>query len=262
MEANEFVAEVYRRMSLRRSENNVLAIQPDDFENDPQSKTAAFQYKSVLPKEKEAKILDIGFGSGWFLSACTHLGYTNLYGADFGGKEKLDKVCNHTDALKGVFDIENNIADFLSENKEKYDFIHMSHVIEHIPKHSLIFVTDALYKSLNKGGKLFLKTPNMEGLCASSSMYVTLGHEYGFCGSNLESLLNICGFDDVMVHEFPAYAPTVKQKLGLLIRIPFITYNRILHRLFGVNHGDQFGSELIVSGTRMNFPPLFDERYR
>ena len=30
-----------------------------------------------------------------------------------------------------------------------------------------------------------LRTPNMEGPCANFSLYVSLAHEYGFCGSNL-----------------------------------------------------------------------------
>jgi 2-polyprenyl-3-methyl-5-hydroxy-6-metoxy-1,4-benzoquinol methylase len=37
----------------------------------------------------------------------------------------------------------------------------MSHVIEHIPKYSLLWVVDALYYALQPGGILMLRTPNM-----------------------------------------------------------------------------------------------------
>jgi hypothetical protein len=102
----------------------------------------------------------------------------------------------------------------------------------------------------------------MEGPCSSSSLYVTLAHEYGFCGSNLHSLLYICGFDDVRFHRFAIYKPTLKQRLGAATRAPFLKFNEVRHRLFGVNRGGQFGSELVVSGKRGNTTPLLDPKYR
>jgi len=80
MEPHAFVAEVYRRMSLRhRSEQR----QPswEDVKNEPRVLQAASEVCSLLPANKSAAILDIGFGRGWFLAACLKLGYTNLAGA-------------------------------------------------------------------------------------------------------------------------------------------------------------------------------------
>ena len=94
----------------------------------------------------------------------------------------------------------------------------MSHVIEHVPKYSLLWVVDCLYGALRRGGSVLLRTPNMEGPCANSSMYVTLSHEYGFARSNLISLLDICGFDDVRLLQFPEHAPSLKQRVGNLLR--------------------------------------------
>jgi hypothetical protein len=102
----------------------------------------------------------------------------------------------------------------------------------------------------------------MEGPCANSSLYVTLAHEYGFAGSNLVSLLDICGFDDVRLVNFQVHAPTLKQGLGNLLRWPILQQSKLRHRLFGVNHGGQFGAELIVTGKRGAWPPYFDRRYQ
>jgi len=44
-----------------------------------------------------------------------------------------------------------------------------------VPKYSLLWVVDALYRALKRGGVLLLRTPNMEGPCATSSLYVTPG---------------------------------------------------------------------------------------
>ena len=151
------------------------------------------EYKDFLPQEKSAPILDIGFGQGWFLLACKKLGYTEVHGADFSVEPKA--ALRDQGAI--LHNIETDIGDFLANQPERYAFIHMAHVIEHIPKHSLFWLVDSLFYALQKAGTLFLRTPNMEGPAANSTYYVTLGHEYGFAGSNLQSLLDMCGFDDM-----------------------------------------------------------------
>jgi len=246
-----FVAEVYRRMSLRA----VAAKRQPPTEERINEVVA--EYRQFLPDDKNAAILDIGFGDGWFMAACLKLGYTNISGADFAPENKP--------YLKGwnvrLHKIETEIGDFLAMHPGEYDFIHMSHVIEHIPKYSLLWIVDALYQALKKGGTLFLRTPNMEGPCANSSYYVTLAHEYGFSGSNLTSLLSVCGFDDIRLHA-PSPPRGLRRQLGTLLRWPFLQESRIKDRLFGVNYGGHFGAELISTSRRGEFPPLFDEKYR
>ena len=260
LDPNHFVAEVYRRMSLRHAARKSRPNW-EETERDQTVLTAAHQYAPYLPVDKMARILDIGFGSGWFLAACLKLGYQNLFGADFGIQHK-DYIRDWASDRIAISEIRSNVGEFLSDKKEQFDFIHMSHVIEHIPKHSLFWVVDSLFWALRRGGTLLLRTPNMEGPCANSSLYVTLAHEYGFAGSNLVSLLDICGFDEVRLLNFQEHSPTFKQRFGSLLRWPFLKEARIRHRLFGVNHGGEFGPELIVIGKRGEWPPYFDPQYR
>lgn len=220
MEPHAFVEEVYRRMSLRhRRENAPVAW--NDFQNTSTVLQAEHELVGVLPSKKDAAILDIGFGSGWFLAACLKLGYRNLSGADFliGNKAYVNDWVPNAITLH---EIKGNIGTFLENKPEQYEFIHMSPVIEHVPKYSLLWVVDALYRALKPGGILLLRTPNMEGPSANSSLYVTLAHAYGFAGSNLASLLDICGFDDIRFRQFPTFRPTLKQRLGMALRKPFI----------------------------------------
>ncbi|HEV2469908.1 MAG TPA: methyltransferase domain-containing protein [Candidatus Sulfotelmatobacter sp.] len=260
MEPHDFIAEVYRRMALRRAAEHHRPNW-DEMQKNTMVLQAADQYESHLPEDKAARILDIGFGDGWFLAACLKLGYRNLSGADFNIQHK-GNVCDWAPGSITLHLIENNIGDFLADKPESYDFIHMSHVIEHIPKYSLFWIVDALYRALKPGGRLLLRTPNMEGPCANSSLYVTLSHEYGFAGSNLMSLLDISGFDEIRFLEFHERTPTLKQRLGNALRWPFLKASKFRNRLFGVNYGGQFSSELIVIAKRGTWPPYFDERYR
>jgi 2-polyprenyl-3-methyl-5-hydroxy-6-metoxy-1,4-benzoquinol methylase len=215
------------------------------------------EYRPVLPSNKDARILDIGCGNGWFAAACRELGYTNVCVADFDISRK-SYICDW-----GVtfYRIEKDIGAMLAQHQQEFDFIHMSHVIEHIPKYSLLWLGDAVYQALKKDGMVYLRTPNMEGPTPNSAFYVTLGHEYGFCGSNLALWLDVCGFDDVhFIH--PPPPRTLKQKLGALVRWPFLRMSKLKHRLFGANRGGQFGAELVVTAHRRDCQPFFSEQYR
>jgi hypothetical protein len=136
----------------------------------------------------------------------------------------------------------------------------MSHVIEHIPKYSLLYSVDSIYKSLEEEGILLLRTPNMEGPAANSSLFVTLTHEYGFSDSNLHSLLHITGFDEICFHNLKT--TTIKQFIGKYIRQPFLFYLKVKNRLFGVNHFGNYGSELIVTAQKKDYPTFFNEKFR
>jgi len=260
MEPNAFVAEVYRRMSLRHKTEQKRPCYAE-IENDSRVLLAKEEYAQVLPADKSCAILDVGFGAGWFLAACVALGYKNLSGADFAIGNK-SHIAGWTKESITLYEVETDIGTLLGSQPEEYDFIHMSHVIEHIPKYSLLWVVDALYQALKPRGTLLLRTPNMEGPTANSSLYVTLGHEYGFAGSNLKSLLDICGFDDIRFHNFSVPNPTIKQRIGVLLRWPFISQGRLRNRLFGANEGGQFGAELVVTGRRGNLQPLFSPQYK
>lgn len=219
------------------------------------------QYKPYLPQDRTAPILELGIGDGWFIAACLKLGYQKIYGADFGITHKHNIRAWAPDCVT-LFDIPSDIGEFLSDKEEQFQFIHLSHVIEHIPKYSLFWIVDAPYRALQYGGSILMRTPNMEGPSANSSFYVTLSHEYGFSGSNLISLLDLCGFDDVRLLTLPPYARTLKQRVGQVLRWPFLKESQLRHRLFGVNRGGQFGAELVVTGRRGSWPPYFDRRFK
>jgi 2-polyprenyl-3-methyl-5-hydroxy-6-metoxy-1,4-benzoquinol methylase len=257
MEPNAFVSEVYRRMAVRAAMRRTVDESPIAPTRE-RIQQVAKEYRALLPENKDSPILDIGYGDGWFMAACRQLGYRNVCGADFGVDEK--KYIKEWGVK--IYGIPNqDIGELLRGHREEFDFIHMSHVVEHISKYSLLWVVDALYQSLKRGGTLYLRTPNMEGPTPNSSYYVTLAHEYGFCGSNLKSLLDICGFDDVRLLR-PCRQSGIRQKLGALARWPFLLSSAARHRLFGVNYGRRFESELIVTARRRDCPPFFDEKYR
>ena len=260
MEPNKFITEIYRRMDMEDS-RYVGSIDPDLFLNNKFTKAAVKEYQKVLPKNKDKKILDIGCEMGTFSAACIHLGYKNIHCADFGAKHKLLKVSKEFPQIKGVYNIESTVGDFLGDSDEKFDFIHLSHVIEHIPKHSLLYLVDSIYKSLNRDGFFLARTTNMLGPISLHALFSTLGHEYGFTENNLSSLLKICGFEMIQFYKFkPDHS--LKQKLGNILRKLFYLKENLKYRLFLGAYPQEIGNELIVSGTRKDKPELFDKKFK
>jgi 2-polyprenyl-3-methyl-5-hydroxy-6-metoxy-1,4-benzoquinol methylase len=229
--------------------------------DDPRVRQAAHELRDCLPDDKQAAVLDVGFGGGAFLAACLRLGYTNLSGADFGIANKAHVKAWAPHAIH-LSEIQSDIGSFLADKPETFQFIHMSHVIEHIPKYSLFWVVDALYRALKPGGMLMLRTPNMEGPCANSSLYVTLAHEYGFSSSNLASLLDICGLDEICFHKNTPHHLPFKLKTGQAnpLAVPERKSDSALS--FGVSAHGHFDSELVVTARRNTFPPFFDAKHR
>jgi 2-polyprenyl-3-methyl-5-hydroxy-6-metoxy-1,4-benzoquinol methylase len=261
MDPNKFIAEVYRRMDLG-DPRYIDSMDPDTFLNNEATKLAVKQYQNVLPNDKDIKILDVGFGGGQFSSACIHLGYQNIHCADFGAVHKLLKVRKEFPQIKGSYDIESTVGDFLGDSDEKFDFIHLAHVIEHIPKHSLLYLIDSIYKSLNKGGTFFVRTPNMLGPIANYSLFVTLGHEYGFSENNLSSLLRLGGFEDLEIFNFLPEHKTLKQKSANILRKLFTFKDGLNYRLFNGVYPKELGIELVISGIKKDKPELFDKKFK
>jgi 2-polyprenyl-3-methyl-5-hydroxy-6-metoxy-1,4-benzoquinol methylase len=161
MDSHAFLAEVYRRLALRYAAEK-RRPKWSEIQKDVVVIEATQRYAPYLPPDKAARILDIGFGSGWFLAACLQLDYRNLSGADFGIAHKAYIRDWAPDSIT-LHESQDNIGEFLSDKQEQYDFIHMSHVIEHVPKYSLLWLVDARYQALKRGATLLLRNAQYGG---------------------------------------------------------------------------------------------------
>lgn len=85
--------------------------------------------QNILPREKQAQILDIGCGFGQFLKGLRFLGYENIFGVDIS-----QEATNACEKAGLNVDIINDIKSFAENANRKFDFIMMSHILEHIEK--------------------------------------------------------------------------------------------------------------------------------
>ena len=156
-------------------------------------------YGDFLPKDKSAKILDIGCGTGHFLYLLKKLGYANYHGIDISIESVQfckGHITKNVEAAEGY--------EFLKANDEKWDLIIMNDVIEHIQKERIIPILKLIYSTLAHEGVFIVKTPNMDNPFCVYTRYHDFTHEIGFNGNSLNQVLKMSGFKKVSIYPYEA----------------------------------------------------------
>jgi SAM-dependent methyltransferase len=162
--------------------------------HDHLTKQVLEQYIDPLNIPKDAVILDIGSGPGYFLDGMKERGYTNLTGVGLSeGDNKIARDKGHT--------IKEYDMSFLPQKDgyydESVDFIFCRHSLEHSPYP--IFTLMEYNRVLKQGGKLYIEVPAPN--CERKHEY-NLNH-YSILGENqLAALLTRTGFDIDVFNNF------------------------------------------------------------
>jgi 2-polyprenyl-3-methyl-5-hydroxy-6-metoxy-1,4-benzoquinol methylase len=114
-----------------------------------------FHIIKYLRSQKPGKILDLGCGMGWFMSVLSK--NWNKVGVDCS-KFALKNASNF------CYTILSDVLSYTKNCKEKYDYILMSHVIEHLD--NPVLVIKNLKNLLKKNGQLILETPDFNSAAA------------------------------------------------------------------------------------------------
>ncbi|MEI7819671.1 MAG: class I SAM-dependent methyltransferase [Verrucomicrobiota bacterium] len=146
-----------------------------------------------LPANRQARILDIGCGHGEALRALREMGYTNIQGVDVSSDAVL-----HCQALGlNVSRIE-AIEDFTANPSQRYDFILMTHVLEHVPKPQIIPNLRHIRTSLLAGtGSYYVAVPNAQSNTGCYWAYEDFTHETLFTAGSLYFVLKHAGFETI-----------------------------------------------------------------
>ena len=190
------------------------------------------QFLKLLPKDKNCRILDIGCGWGQLLYMLRKNGYVNIEGVDLGYHQ-----VEITKELGIKAEKISDLAEFLKNNKNTWDVITISQVIEHFPKDKTIEYLSAVKSSLKDGGAAIIATPNMALLSGPIQRYTDFTHETGFTERSLEQVLRVSGFSSVKIHG---------EKLALKPRLKFIVWHvlrELWFRLLGFIYLLEKGSD-------------------
>lgn len=113
--------------------------------------------ETLIPLNKNKKVLEVGFAYGFFLLVCENERFSNLTGVEIArvGYDYATKYLKHSKLLLGeVRDIKN----------DKFDYIFLWDIIEHL--HDPKEMIKRCYQLLTNAGYLIIETQNVDSFAA------------------------------------------------------------------------------------------------
>lgn len=152
------------------------------------------QFSDLLPKDRGARIVDLGCGSGFLLAYLLRAGFAQAIGVDSSKEQAEYAMSNglpvrHGDAIEFI------------KTTGPYDSIIATDFIEHLTKDEIVDFLEAALGALEPGGRIILSTPNISSLFGPSARYFDFTHEMAFTENSLRQVLVSCGFHDVMIRD-------------------------------------------------------------
>ncbi len=153
------------------------------------------QYGRFLPKDKQAKIVDVGCGRGEIVFWLKERGYGNTIGIE-ADRNQVESARNF-----GLDKIElGDFREFLRNRKNYFDCIIARDVIEHFGKAEIFEALDILYAALKSDGTMIVQTPNAASLLGNYYRYYDFTHCLGFSQTSLHHVLRTVGFSKVVFY--------------------------------------------------------------
>lgn len=149
-------------------------------------------FGKLLPKNLDAKILDIGCGMGQFLYYLNQKGYRNIAGLE-RSVEQAD-FCREN--VNPNVSLTSDVVSFLAERPQYWDCITFLGVIEHLPREQVIPILSAIFQSLTPGSSVIIQTANVANPAGMFVRHIDFTHESGFTENSLRQVLRAVGFKD------------------------------------------------------------------
>jgi SAM-dependent methyltransferase len=151
-------------------------------------------YLKFIPPNKDANILVISCGPGYFVNMLAKEGYSNVLGIDsfpdkvrFALEKKLN--CRVHDAFE-----------FLEKNKERHDVIFCEQELNHLTKEEILMFLRLCWESLRKDGTLIVHSLNgANPITGAEALAQNFDHYNTFTEYTMKQVLNHTGFEEIKV---------------------------------------------------------------
>lgn len=175
---------------------------PDDIEAgyDRFAKFYAHNYLPHLPADRDAKILVVSCGPGYFVNLLASRGYRNVVGID-SFPEKVEWA-----RQRGLDCRVARVFAFLRESEASWDAIVAEQELNHLTKSETIAFLDEARENLAPGGVLVLHGINgASPLTGSESRAGNFDHYYSLTEYSFRQALEHTGFTDIRVFPLNLY---------------------------------------------------------
>jgi 2-polyprenyl-3-methyl-5-hydroxy-6-metoxy-1,4-benzoquinol methylase len=145
-----------------------------------------------LALKEQARILDFGCGLGQLLVALKGAGFQAIEGFDIDPQavarcRSLGFICHDGPAQSAFYD----------DHHGQYDFVIMSHVLEHFPKQLIIQQLARIKQLLTQDGALIIMVPNAQSSTGCYWAYEDFTHHVLFTSGSLRYVLTAAGFTQI-----------------------------------------------------------------
>jgi 2-polyprenyl-3-methyl-5-hydroxy-6-metoxy-1,4-benzoquinol methylase len=164
-------------------------------------------WRSILPADKNARILDAGCGSGSLVWWLQQRGWEQAGGIDVSAEQVA--IANAL-GVRNV--VEGDLIPFLADKQGWYDRVILRDVVEHFPRDAIVDMLDGCRRALRPGGALVIQVPNAGTPLWGRIRHGDFTHEMAFTEGSLQQLLAVIGFDDV---RFLPAGPVLQGARGL-----------------------------------------------
>lgn len=205
----------------------------------------AWEMTELLPKNRQAKVLDLGCGSGYLVRWLVDLGYTDVHGVDVSAEQIA-----YARGL-GLPVCQGDCLDYLATHGG-FDAIISTDVIEHQTKEEVIDFLEAIRRALVPGGTVILRTGNMSSIYGLTIRYIDFTHETGFNEPSLRQVLLATGFRDIRITDNKAPFGWKPKRLARWVL--FKLWRAVLNLAFFIEVGENrprlLGKLLIASAKK------------
>ena len=197
--------------------------------------TAFIQYYRAnflhhLPENREARVLVVSCGPGYFVQLLKNEGYTNVEGIDsdpdkirFATERQLN--CRVAEAFP-----------FFESTDEQWDLIVCEQELNHLTKDEMVEFLRLVKPRLSAGGRLVVYGLNgANPITGAEALSQNFDHFNTFTEYSLKQILEYCGYDEIRVLPLKLYVfyKNPLNYVGLAITTILETTFRILFKLYG-----------------------------
>jgi 2-polyprenyl-3-methyl-5-hydroxy-6-metoxy-1,4-benzoquinol methylase len=184
-------------------------------------------YLKYIPDNKQASVLIISCGPGYFLNLLREEGYQNILGID-SDEKKLEYAQNKNLNCEVA-----NAFDFLENSPQSYDIIIAEQEINHLTKVEILQFLALSWSALKENGILVIHSLNgANPITGSEALAQNFDHYNTLTEYSLEQALKYNGFYEIKVFPLKLYifyenplnyiGITIEFFLNLLFRLAFI----------------------------------------
>ena len=193
-------------------------------------------YLKYLPVERNARILVISCGPGYFVNLLVDQGYRSVIGIDSYGSKVASAVRRNLDCRQ------QRAFAFLAANKEAFEVIICEQELNHLTKQEMLHFLRMVWESLTPDGTLIVHALNgANPITGAEALAQNFDHHNTMTEYSLRQVLDHSGFERTQVFPLHLYvfyknpanylAWGITAFLSLLFRACFVLYGKS-NRLF------------------------------